>query len=86
MLYVFKLDGVSFWCLHNKNMPKTELCQICTNGILPAVVPEILEPSDLCKSKTDTQCQLPGDVKKRFSHFVGKATDLKLSNLPTVVK
>lgn len=36
------------------------------HGILPAGGPEILEPSDLCESKTDTRRQPPGDVKKRF--------------------
>lgn len=67
LLYMFKLDGVSFfWCLHNKNLPERELCQLCTHGILPAVAPKILEPSDLCESKTDTRRQPPGDVKKRF--------------------
>ena len=64
---MFKLDGVPFfWCLHNKNLPERELCQLCKHGILHAVVPKISEPSDLCESKADTRRQPPGDVKKRF--------------------
>lgn len=56
------------------------------NGILPAVVPEILDPSNLSESKINTQRQPPGDVKGRFSLFVGKETDLRVNNLPTVMK
>lgn len=54
---------------------------------MPAVIPENLKlpnPKNLIQTH---KCQPPGNIVGiRVSHFVGKTTDLKSSNLPTIMK